>query len=162
MTKSKDTYRRCASVVLLRLSEDDGKPQLLLVRKPRKKDAWQIPQGGAEEGETIEQAAMREVMEEAGVHGEVMGTSEKNYRYDFPKSYRRFRPDNICGQCIHFVFARLTSDKFVTVDGVEIDSYAWVYPEQLPRYITRQEYLELVTQLFEEAVDLLENKWTEK
>lgn len=155
MQKPGDEYRRCASVVLLRPSEDGKRYQLLLVHKPRKKDAWQIPQGGAEEGETIEEAAMRELQEEAGVSGEVLGTSEKKYKYDFPKSYRRFRPDNICGQCIHFVLARLTSENLVAVDGEEINSYAWVYPEQLPRYLTREEYRTLVKELYDEALALV-------
>ena len=95
MKKQKDEYRRCASVVLLRPTSDGEHYQVLLVHKPRKKDAWQIPQGGAEEGESVEETAIRELLEETGVHAEVVGRSKTSYQYDFPKSYRRFRPDHI-------------------------------------------------------------------
>ena len=134
---------------------DSSRYQLLLVHKPRKKDAWQIPQGGAEEGESIEEAAARELYEEAGVHAEIIGSSKTCYQYDFPKSYRRFRPDNVCGQRIQFVFAEASPSVQVTVDEQEIDSYTWILPEQIPQYIKREEYRNIVSQLIEEGVAML-------
>ena len=154
MKKQEDEYRQCASVVLLRKAED-GKYHFLLVRKPRKKDAWQLPQGGAEEGESVEETAIRELFEEAGVKAEVVASSEVCYQYDFPKSYRRFRPDHICGQCIRFVFAEADPSVRVEVDEDEIDAYAWVLPEQLPKYIKRKEYRKVVEGLMREGLELL-------
>ncbi len=59
-----DVYRSAASLIVLRPRRGgSGDPQMLLLHKPRKRDAWQLPQGGCEEGETIEQAALRELME---------------------------------------------------------------------------------------------------
>jgi len=34
---------------------------------------WSLPKGHIEEGETAEQAAVREVQEETGIHGEILG-----------------------------------------------------------------------------------------
>ena len=146
-----DVYRNCASVAVFR-PKDDGY-EMLLVHKPRKRDAWQLPQGGCEKGESVEEAAIREVQEEAGLQPTIIDTSEHVYQYDFPASYRRFRPDNVCGQRVEYVFATADSDAKVTVDDNEIDRYAWVIPEQLPRYIKRKEYLELVENLYQDGVE---------
>jgi len=147
-----DVYRDCAAVVLLRKSEETANLfQILLLHKPRKKDAWQLPQGGLEEGESLEEAAMRELKEESGLDAEVIGKSSQVYQYDFPESYRRFRPDNVCGQKVQFVFARLNGDGIVKVDEDEIDSYVWALKDHISKYIKRDQYREIVSSLFEEA-----------
>lgn len=131
----------------------DGSWQILLVHKPRKRDAWQLPQGGMEEGENPQQCAVRELQEEAGVTGvTVLGQSSIVYQYDFPASYRRFRPDHICGQCIHFVYGTVGKDVVVTVDNKEINGFRWVTVKELSRYLKRKEYLDLTKNLYEEAV----------
>jgi putative (di)nucleoside polyphosphate hydrolase len=150
-----DTYRSAASVVLLKPSGGSAgqEYQILLLHKPRKKDSWQLPQGGCEAGESIREAALRELREEAGVAGvEHLGDSASVYKYDFPASFRRFRPDHVCGQKIEFVFALAPGDVQVTVDANEIDRYVWVYPGQVGQYVKRKEYLQLVQRLVNEAL----------
>jgi 8-oxo-dGTP pyrophosphatase MutT (NUDIX family) len=143
---SHDVYRHCASVVLLRPSGE-----VLLVHKPRKRDAWQLPQGGMEEGETVEEAGLRELREETGVVANILGRSDTVYQYDFPDSYRRFRPDTVCGQRIEFVFVQpMVDDPVVVVDTVEIDTYAWASIDSLSQYIQRKEYRKIVKKLIEE------------
>lgn len=159
----KDIHRSCASIVVLRPSDvcsPDGCGkiyQVLLLHKPRKRDDWQFPQGGLEEGESYTQAAVRELEEEAGVTADqlrILGMSHLVYEYDFPASYRRFRKDHIKGQHIEFVFALAEDGAKVQVDDHEIDGYVWVYPEQLSKYIKRKNYLELAQKLVEEAQNL--------
>ena len=60
----------------------DGK--LLLVRRAsrRGRGNWQIPGGFVEQDETIEQAVVREVEEEAGVNAGVVGVLGIRNRYD--------------------------------------------------------------------------------
>ena len=149
---SEDYYRSCASVVVIRKSDDF---EVLLVHKPRKKDDWQLPQGGVEEGEEVEQAVLRELKEEAGIDARIIKKSGEVYQYDFPESYRRFRPDNVCGQRIEYVFATVSDDQEVKVDDDEIDKYAWVIPQNLPKYLKRKEYLKLVQNLAQEGINLL-------
>ena len=158
-----EIYRECASVVLLRpanVCSPDGCGtvyQVLLVHKPRKNDAWQLPQGGVEPGESLEEAAARELHEEAGLDAEALGKSEKTYQYDFPPEFRKAHPDNVIGQRVSYVFAKAGSDVQVQVDEHEIDTYAWVLPEDLGNYIKREEYLALVQELVTEGRNAIDN-----
>ncbi|UPA22194.1 NUDIX domain-containing protein [Candidatus Peribacteria bacterium] len=146
-----DMYRAAASLLLLRPAQNGY--ELLLLHKPRKRDAWQLPQGGAEKGETAEQCAVRELREEAGITDvTVLGKSDLVYKYDFPASYRRFRPDNICGQRIEFVFGTCSPDATVTVDNVEVDDFKWIPTDTVGEFLKRKAYLELVTSLIAEAL----------
>ncbi len=153
---SKEVYRSAASVLLLRPALGGAGYQILLLRKPRKRDAWQLPQGGREEGETIEQAALRELNEEAGIsNAKVIGKSAAVYQYDFPASYRRFRPDHVKGQKIEFICALTDADTTVTVDQKEINLFVWVTLEELRRYVKRGEYLHLVKRVYDDAMRFL-------
>ena len=153
-----DTYRSAAAILVLRpATRGGGRHEVLLVHKPRKKDSWQLPQGGTEEGETPEQCAVRELREEAGIDKglRVLGVSDAEYAYDFPESYKRFRPDGVTGQRIRFVMAMADADVRMKVDGVEIDRGIWISPRDLEQFLHRREYLTLVRGLIDEAERLL-------
>jgi putative (di)nucleoside polyphosphate hydrolase len=153
-----DCYREAASILLLRPVTEGSwdEFEVFLIHKPRKKDAWQLPQGGKEEGEISEQCAIRELKEEAGIVGvQILGVSDKVYTYDFPKSFRKFRPDNICGQTIAYLIGTVSRDVPVTVDNVEVDDFRWLSVEDIPAYVKRKEYLALIHELVEEARGML-------
>jgi ADP-ribose pyrophosphatase YjhB (NUDIX family) len=58
--------------------------RLLLVRRASRRGHgnWQVPGGFVEQDETIEQAVVREVAEEAGVEAQVQGVLGVRNRYD--------------------------------------------------------------------------------
>lgn len=129
---------------------------MLILHKPRRRDAWQLPQGGIEPGETSGQAALRELSEEAGLTDvTLLGQSKEVYKYEFPASFRRFRPDDVRGQHIYFFIAEAHSET-VNVDGKEIDRALWIDPSQLPRFVKRKAYLDLVKRVLKEGRTLLE------
>lgn len=54
------------------LEHDDGEPRLAVVHRPHRVD-WTFPKGKLEAGETDEEAALREVLEETGFSCRVEG-----------------------------------------------------------------------------------------
>lgn len=50
----------------------EGSEAEFLAIKPAHRDRWQLPKGTIDQGETPEQAALREVREEGGVDGRIM------------------------------------------------------------------------------------------
>jgi putative (di)nucleoside polyphosphate hydrolase len=75
------TYRECAGVVLF---NDEGKV-LLLARADQKDFEWQFVQGGVENGEKPETAALRELKEETSVSSaEIILSLNEPICYDFP------------------------------------------------------------------------------
>ena len=77
-------YRPCVGVMLVNHSGE-----VFVGRRidTKEGDFWQMPQGGIDEGETAEDAAIRELGEETGIHGglvEIIARSREEYFYDLP------------------------------------------------------------------------------
>lgn len=94
--------------------------------------AWQMPQGGLEEGEDIEKAVLRELKEEIGTDkAEVLKIADEKIRYDLPEELRatlwggRYR-----GQEQTWVAARFQGrDEDIILDGddhPEFSRWQWV------------------------------------
>ena len=61
----------------------DGQLEYLLVEASDRRGMWLLPKGHIEAGETPEAAAVREVMEEAGVRAVIVGRAgESEYQVD--------------------------------------------------------------------------------
>jgi 8-oxo-dGTP pyrophosphatase MutT (NUDIX family) len=79
----------------------DGRRWVLLIarRNAAGKPQWTLPKGGIEAGETVEQAALREVREETG-HGAVLGDLLGTIDYWFV-----WRPDQVrYHKFVHYYF----------------------------------------------------------
>ena len=145
-------YRSAVAVLVLK-KDSDGSSRILLVHKPRKSDAWQLPQGGIEEGETAEVAALRELHEEAGLSLQVpVRLSSHTYSYDFPPEFiARHHPVN-AGQKLCFVVVEAPQDAVIKVDNHEVNDFRWVLPEELLGLNGRKEYVEVIRTVLAEEV----------
>jgi mutator protein MutT len=96
--------------------------QLLLVRRASRhgRGNWQLPGGFIEPDETIEQAVVREVQEEAGVTAEVEAVLGLRSRYD-PES----------GNGIYVVLLLRPINGEPAADGYEVDHAGYFTLEQI-------------------------------
>lgn len=69
-----------SGAIVVRLDKDE--PRVLLVTAKRNPKRWIFPKGHIEKGETAEEAALREALEEAGVSAKCVGTAGSlEYRF---------------------------------------------------------------------------------
>ncbi|WP_413291359.1 NUDIX domain-containing protein [Bdellovibrio sp. HCB337] len=93
------SYRKGIAVIIL--SADST--QVLLGERTNERGQWQIPQGGAEKGESILETLERELLEEVGIAvPKVLRQTERYIRYEWPEGL--FKKSKHVGQeHIYFV-----------------------------------------------------------
>ena len=124
-----DGFRPNVGIVL---SNDLG--QVLWARRIGGHDAWQFPQGGINENETVEEALFRELFEEVGLdaeHVEILAQTDGWLRYRLPRRMRRHNSSpGFQGQKQKwFLLRMLGEDALVQMDSSdkpEFDSWRWV------------------------------------
>ncbi|MBM3535044.1 MAG: RNA pyrophosphohydrolase [Alphaproteobacteria bacterium] len=83
-SEPKKGYRPCVGVLLL-----DSRGHVFVGERVGTPGAWQMPQGGIDEGETPLEAAKRELREEVGTDkAELLAESAGWYAYDLPRKLR--------------------------------------------------------------------------
>jgi putative (di)nucleoside polyphosphate hydrolase len=115
-------------------------------------EAWQMPQGGVDEGEDAHTTAKRELMEEIGTnHAEVIAESASWLRYDLPDTIipkvlgGRFRGQ----EQKWFLMRFLGTDADINIDTPhpEFAEWRWAQPSELPDIIVpfkRQLYIDIL------------------
>lgn len=123
-------YRPCAGVVLF-----NKKGQCWLGHRKGEKGpyTWQWPQGGIDQGEDYEDAALRELYEETGIKKnkiEKLGQIDEWLSYDFPPEVLKQKAKNWDGQKQRwFAYLYLGKKKHFDLKAVppqEFDGYEWV------------------------------------
>jgi putative (di)nucleoside polyphosphate hydrolase len=141
-------YRRGVGIMLLNPRNDVFVAQ----RVDFPGDAWQMPQGGIDTGESPREAALRELKEEIGTNkAEFLAETKRWLAYDFPPKLReRFQQGRFQGQRQKWFAMRFTgkdSDIDLATAHPEFKAWKWAEPEDLPRLIVpfkRGVYLDLL------------------
>jgi 8-oxo-dGTP diphosphatase len=105
-----------AGGVIYRRTESDLEVALISVRSGQ---AWCLPKGIVDKGETTEQTAIREVREETGLTGRIVDSlGDINYWY-------YVKDENIkCRKTVHFYLMEYVSGDTAAHD-FEVDDAAW-------------------------------------
>ena len=120
----------------------DGGLRVLLVRRP-KYDDWSFPKGGAHEGETLEQTALREVEEETGIGCRIVRRIPST-RYSYRTREGALRP-----KVVHYFLMEPSSFE-IEVDGDEVDRAEWLDPESAHQRLSYRYDRELLDALLSE------------
>lgn len=134
----------------------------LLWAKRIGQSAWQFPQGGIDQDESVEHALFRELDEEVGLKQEdvsILHQTDEWLHYDLPQNYIRHHHDPICiGQKQKWFLLSLESDEsrvqLENSEQPEFDDWRWVsywYPVnqviEFKRDVYRRALKELVAPL---------------
>jgi putative (di)nucleoside polyphosphate hydrolase len=135
---SDDKYRRGVGVMLL---NREGKV-FVGARIDNTDEAWQMPQGGIEEGEEAWATALREVEEETGIPQhlvERVAHCPERLKYDLPEELQsRLWGGKWIGQDQVWYLARFLgtdADVNIHTNHPEFREWKWIEPEQLPELI---------------------------
>jgi bis(5'-nucleosidyl)-tetraphosphatase len=127
-------YRRdkSAGVIVFHRS-DDGCRFLLLLSRLTKRPLWEFPKGGVDDGETLAEAALRELREETGLDGESIRMitefeHREEYRFTSGKGDARTL---VRKEVTYFLAESLSID--VTLSAHEASQYAWLSLEDAIR-----------------------------
>lgn len=131
-------YRPCAGVILM---NRDGRV-FVGQRIDSTLEAWQLPQGGIDPGETADEAAVRELFEETGVTAdkvELIARAPEELTYDLPEDMigkvwkGRWRGQ----RQTWFLYRFLGEDADIRIETEhpEFRAWRWAEPESLPAMI---------------------------
>jgi 8-oxo-dGTP diphosphatase len=116
----------------------DGDRVLMVRRRVKEGElSWQFPAGGIEPGETPEEAAVRETLEETGLKVEAKKLIGQRVH---PKT----------GREMSYTACRVVDGEAHVADADELDAVAWVTLDEIPEYVPYglfepvQEYLDSV------------------
>ena len=129
-------YRPCVAILLF----DVTGRVLIAERNDVKEPAWQLPQGGIDEGETPRVAAAREMKEEIGTgKAEFLKEAARPIRYDLPPELltgrwkKKWRGQSV--KVVGFRFTGTDSDINLDTGEPEFRAWRWTELEEIPDLI---------------------------
>jgi putative (di)nucleoside polyphosphate hydrolase len=129
MSKSEPSYQPNVAGIL---RNRDGK--ILICERVTIPGAWQFPQGGVDDGETVEQALVRELCEEISIEAGDFRIVEKRdgYRYLFPGGKKRGHDGK---DQTYFLCDFLADDSAINVktEHPEFRTWKWIAPSDFRR-----------------------------
>lgn len=149
-TRNPADYRPAVGIMLINADAQVWVGQRLDSRY----EAWQMPQGGIDDGEDVERAALRELGEETGISAslvKIIAHTDHELYYDLPPELKtQLWKGRYLGQRqTWFLMRFLGSDADVNIEThyPEFGAWKWVAPAVLPDII-----VPFKRALYEEAV----------
>jgi len=140
----------------------DARGRLLVCERANGDGAWQFPQGGVDEGESVEEALRREVREEIGLPPEAyeIERAKGGYRYVFPPEVRKLKKKDYEGQEQTYFLCRMREGAppiDIDQEPREFQDHQWIKPEKfrlkwLPKF-KREVYRAVLREFFEVEID---------
>jgi putative (di)nucleoside polyphosphate hydrolase len=100
--------------------------------------AWQMPQGGIDEGEEPHAAFLREMKEEIGTDQfDIIASTKKWYRYDFPSDIReklkQLHKNDFQGQEQLWFLCKINEKTNINIETThpEFSAYKWASPMEI-------------------------------
>ncbi len=149
MDKASLPYRRCVGAFII----NKEKKVFVGKRCDTKTHAWQMPQGGIDDNETIDEAVKREIREETGITSiKIIAESKKWHYYDLPEFFiPKLWDGKYRGQKQKWVFCEfLGKEEEINLEAdeyQEFSEYKWIEPDELPLEVVafkKRIYKELV------------------
>lgn len=119
--------------------DDRGRAAIISRRNKRGRVVWSLPKGHLEQGETLEQAAIREVGEETGIIGRVLaplGVIDFYFTADAQRIHKT----------VHHYLLRAEGGE-LSRDDIEVDDVAWIALEELDQTLSYADERALLTRV---------------
>lgn len=130
--RSNLSYRKAVTGFVV---DDDGK-FLLIQNNVYKDNEWRSPGGGIKEGESEEEALMRELEEELGTNDfKIIKKSKHRDRYDWSDEYVNMRGDWRGQIRTQFLVKFEGAKKDIKIDRNELKKAKWVKLSEMSRYL---------------------------
>jgi putative (di)nucleoside polyphosphate hydrolase len=156
---SKLPYRPCVGVMLVNA---DGKVFVGKRIDSQEGDAWQMPQGGMDDGEDVLTAGYRELAEETGVieaQTRLISRAKEELFYDLPPELiGTLWSGKYRGQRQHWLLMRFTgSEDDINLEAhnpPEFCDWKWAEPDELPSLIVpfKKRVYRAVVEMFRDLI----------
>lgn len=147
----KQEYKQTVSALVL-----NSENQVLLTHnKSHGADFWKMPQGGVEQGESHDQAILREMSEELSSKSfDVLKKADIKYKYDWPENVQETK--GFVGPELTFFILRCTDVESLSPDEEELDAIKWVELDELEdAFNSLPEFKSTIQALVKEAKTLV-------
>lgn len=113
----------------------------VLVGKRRDIDVWQFPQGGIDQGESLQQALRREIREELGEFDfDILNSRDAPTSYLFPERLKAKIAKKYCGQSLYWFVCQLKDEagapNLESATDDEFSELKWLDPQEVLDQIT--------------------------